>query len=243
MTAHTILAIDEEKETWDRIAARLEKRGFDIQIAESVDEAFRKLEELSIDLILLDESISGVHYLDIIRDIKAQHTIPLFVLSRHPDPPDKLVSIELGAEDFLCKPIDIAELAARIKSQLQLIADIKSELLDAQNDSDIRGLKFSQWILDFDRHELRHVEDGPVDLTSGELDILKTLAMSAGKVLSREQLFNATRGRNSDSFDRAVDVQISRIRQKLNHNESDIELIRTVRGVGYMLDTRTEEIT
>ena len=241
MDTHTILAIDEDRETWDRLSNGLRRRGFNFHTAESAEEGYRKLEELEVDLILLDEALSGMDYLEIIREIKSRYTLPLFVLSREQDSPHKVVSIELGAEDHISKPIDITELAARIKSQLKLIAEVRAEALGEALDKPPRGLKFRRWVLDFDRYELRDLDDNPVELTSGELDILITLANSAGKVLSREQLFTETRGRDSDSFDRAVDVQISRIRQKLNHDEEDI--IRTVRGVGYMLDVDVEKLT
>lgn len=231
-----ILAIDEDKDAWLEIEEELRRRGFDFHIATHPQEGFQKLDILAVDLVLLDESVPGVDYLDIIREIETKYALPLFVLSRRKDPSDKVTSLELGAEDFIyiCKPFDINELSARIKSQLKLVAAIKA---NATLQVDGRALQFEDWILDLDRHELRHVNDGPVDLTAGELGILKALTLSAGRVLTREQLFNQTRGHDGNSFDRSVDVQISRIRQKLNH-----DIIRTVRGVGYMLDSDPERL-
>lgn len=240
-TSYKILAIDEDRASWERTAKHLAERGLNVLISENLKEAYSLLKEQVIDLVLLDESQLLTDYLDVIREIKDNYTIPLFVLSRSPDSRDRITAIEVGAEAFVTKPIDANMLSARIKSLLKLIDEIKSDLHEPGKDRKVSAIRFSEWILDFDRHELRHIDDGHVDLTSGELDILKTLVLSAGKVLSREKLFNQTRGRDSDTFDRAIDVQISRIRQKLNHGEG--VTIRTIRGVGYMLDAETEEIT
>lgn len=190
--------------------------------------------------MLLDEAVPDADYLDIIRHIESRYPVPIFVLSARSSPVRKITSLELGAEDFITKPIDISELSARIKAQLKLINKIKTSMLNPEPEQTAGSLQFAHWTLDFNRHELRHSSDGTVDLTAGELDVLKALSLSAGRVLTREQLFNYTRGHSRDNFDRSVDVQISRIRQKLNDNGHQI--IRTVRGVGYMLDIEIEKI-
>jgi two-component system OmpR family response regulator len=190
--------------------------------------------------VLLDEAVPDADYLELIRHIEARYPVPVFVLSARSNPAHKITSMELGAEDFITKPIDINELSARIKAQLKLINKIKTSMLSPESGQTAGSFQFAHWTLDFNRHELRHIDDGLVDLTSGELEVLKALTLSAGKVLTREQLFNYTRGHSRDSLDRSVDVQISRIRQKLNDDEHQI--IRTVRGVGYMLDTGIKQI-
>jgi len=241
MSTYRILTIDEDVESWRKIQTSLESKGFSFLFAGGIEEGLQRLREDVIDLVLLDEAVPEVDFLDVIRDIKSSYTLPLFVISNKSHPPSKLTSLELGADDYVHKPIDIAELTARIKSSLKLIDEVRDETIACEQGGNIKALKFRNWILDFDRYELRELDGDPIDLTSGELDILMTLARSAGKVLSREQLFAETRGRESDSFDRAVDVQISRIRQRLN-GSNDSDFIRTVRGVGYMLDVETVKI-
>jgi len=240
MSTHTVLAIDEDLDSWRSIQSSLAARGFHFLFAKSLEEGLKQLNERTVDLVLLDEAVPKVDFLDVIREIKSSYTLPLFVISNKADPPCKVTSLELGADDYIYKPIDINELVARVKSSLRLVSTVREETLAREDSGNSKALKFRRWILDFDRHELRELDGEAIDLTSGELDILMTLARSAGKVLSREQLFAETRGRESDSFDRAVDVQISRIRQKLNDGDEDC--IRTVRGVGYMLDVETETI-
>lgn len=242
MSTYSILAIDKDIDSWSPVRESLAERGFNFLFADSIDAGFEALKDRHIDLVLLDEAVSGGDFLDVLRDIKQRYTLPLFVISNKTNPPSKVTSLELGADDYIHKPIDIDELAARVKSQLKLIAEVRQNALTDVQESDIQAIRFRRWILDFDRYELREAEvDGTIiGLTSGELEILMALARSAGKVLTREQLFAETRGRESESFDRAVDVQISRIRQKLNSGDEDC--IRTVRGVGYMLDADIEKI-
>jgi two-component system OmpR family response regulator len=242
MSTYSVLAIDEDIDSWSQIQEALAERGFNFSFADSIDAGFETLKYSRIDLVLLDEAISGADFLDVLREIKQRYTLPLFVISNKANPPSKVTSLELGADDYIHKPIDIDELAARVKSQLKLIAEVRQQALGDVRESDTQAIRFRRWILDFDRYELREAEvDGAIiGLTSGELEILMALARSAGKVLTREQLFAETRGRESETFDRAVDVQISRIRQKLNSGEEDC--IRTVRGVGYMLDADIEKI-
>lgn len=239
MEKYAILAIDEDTATWRNIGNSLKNKGFDFHLAVSHEESLEKLEKLDIHLVLLDDSLPDVDFLEMIRDIKASRTLPLFVVSQRDNPSDVITSIELGADDYIYKPVNVHELAARIKSQLKLLRDVRREVREEVEQQVLRGLAFGGFELDFHRHELRTREGDPVGLTSGELEILVALAKSAGKVLSREQLFIETRGRDSDSFDRAVDVQISRIRQKMNGNsDGDTDYIKTVRGVGYMLDVK-----
>lgn len=242
MSTYSILAIDEDTASWSAAQELLASRGFNFLFADNVEAGLQCLESNHVDLVLLDEAVSGADFLEVLVEIKRRYTLPLFVISKKINPPGKVASLELGADDYIHKPINTDELAARVKSKLKLIAEVRKQALNSNADSEIKALKFRRWILDFDRYELREADGAgdTVGLTSGELEILMALVRSAGKVLSREQLFAETRGRDSDSFDRAVDVQISRIRQKLNSD--DEECIRTVRGVGYMLDAEVEKI-
>lgn len=237
MPAYKLLAIDDSSSSWEDIASFLGERGMEVRIAGTSNEGLQSLTEQRYDLVLLDEAMQSDNYLEVIRLIKSTLTVPVFVISHRDEPRAKVTSIELGADDFLIRPLDVDELAARIRSKLQLIHDVKAETRERLINEDPRGLRFGDWELDFHRHELRVRGGEKLSLTTGELEILMVLARSAGRVVSRETLFTKTRGRDSGNFDRAVDVQISRIRQKMN---DDGYTIKTVRGVGYMLDIQTQ---
>lgn len=237
MVAYNILAIDESSSAWEEIASVLGERGMEVCIAGTPDEGIQSLTKQRYDLVLLDEAMQSDDYLEVIRLIKSILTVPIFVISPRDEPRTRVTSIELGADDFLTRPLDVDELAARIRSRLQLISDVKAETRERLINGGPRGLRFGDWELDFHRHELRAQGGEKLGLTTGELDIIMVLARSAGRVVSRETLFTQTRGRHSGSFDRAVDVQISRIRQKMN---GDGDCIKTVRGVGYMLDIQPQ---
>lgn len=239
MENSSILAIHEDKARWDKIGQTLQSRGFRFFIAESPEEGLNKLQALNVQLVLLDDSMPENEFLDLIRHIKARYDLPLFVVSHRKNPPYVVTSIELGADDFLRKPVDVHELTARIKTHLKLLNNVRRKVFEESQPKDSRGVKFGNFELDFLRHELRRRGGKPIGLTSGELEVLVALVKSAGKVLTREHIVARTRGPDSDSFDRAVDVQISRIREKMN---CKTDLIKTVRGVGYMLDVKPEPL-
>lgn len=189
------------------------------------------------DIILMDLGLPDVDGLTLIPHIKQHFTGPIIVISGKTDTTDRIVGLELGADDYITKPFEMRELVARIKANLRRIQSMPAANQDNKQESSPSGDKiyaFDQWVYDSSKLSLKHQNGDVVDLTSGECDLLQILLDSNGRVLSREYLFTATRGENFDAFDRSVDIQITRLRKKLHDDPSSPRIIKTVRGVGYM---------
>ncbi|MEZ5492374.1 MAG: response regulator transcription factor [Gammaproteobacteria bacterium] len=239
---HTILAIDKEKGTWGRIEAHLRSKGYRLLFAYSEQHGLQILQTEPIDLVLLNEGIADNDYLEIIRTMKEHSVVPVIVLAKKSSAVERVTGLELGADDFITSPIDIEELSARIKANLRLVDRVRLESEPGQQQNNISAIVFNGWRLDLQRRQLLDAEGNLVSLTPGEFRLLEILARSSGVALSRERLFAATRDRDAMEFDRSIDVQISRLRQKLDDDQQSNPLIRTIREFGYMLDVKTEKI-
>jgi len=237
------LAVDSDRGTWTRIKSHLEKKGYNLVIGCSAEDGFSLIEQKNIKLVLVDTNLPDADYLDFIKQIKAEHFLPIIVIGRQDhDETDRILGLEMGADDYLCKPFDVKELAARIKANLRLVRRIETKKEKELESESANIIHFGHWYLDLNRHELLDEEQNPLNMTAGEIEMLTALARSPRQTLTRDQLFDITRERDYEGFDRAVDVQISRIRQKIGDDKRDEPFIKTVRGVGYMLDTETEVI-
>jgi len=240
----TILVVDNDKETRTSLRDYLEREGYCVvteKYGQNIMEAFERTHP---DLILLDVVLPDEDGVSLINKIRAKTAAPILVISDKADTVDKVIGLEMGADDYIEKPYEMRELAARIKANLRQVRNVEKHLeQDAENDNaQIAIFKFGNWTLDLNRFEFLDEKGRALDMTHGEMEMLKAFALSPRKALSRDQLFDITRGRDYEGFDRAVDVQISRIRQKIGDTERTNPYIRTVRGVGYMLDTDVKTI-
>ncbi|WP_395624334.1 winged helix-turn-helix domain-containing protein, partial [Sphingomonas daechungensis] len=161
----------------------------------------------------------------------AAATVPIIMLTAMGDDTDRIVGLEMGADDYLVKPFNPRELLARIK------AILRRSSLSATNTGQSR-LEFEGWVMDLARRELTSPDGRLIDLTGGEFDLLVAFAEHPQRTLSRDQLLDLTRGRSSSPFDRSIDIQVSRLRQKVEVDAKDPKLIKTVRSVGYIFSTR-----
>ena len=182
-------------------------------------------------LVLLDLGLPGEDGFAIARQLREHWRCGLVILTGRGDPVDKVVGLEVGADDYVTKPFDLRELLARIKAVLRRVAPDETSVRAGA----AQCLRFAQWELDLAARRLAGPDGREVALTSGEFDLLRVFVENPGRVLSRDFLLERTRGRQAAPFDRTIDVQIGRLRKKLEVDAEDPKLIKSVRGAGYIL--------
>jgi two-component system OmpR family response regulator len=224
----SILVVDDDGQILQLVAGFLRGNGFRVVTARNGVEMREALASTEVDLVILDLMLPGDSGLDLCRELRRRSDVPVIILSARGDEVDRIVGLEVGADDYLPKPFNPRELLARITAVLRRYrgqaqpADIRMK----------RALRFAGWKLDTLKRELTDPNGIVVDLSTGEYELLLALLEAPQRVLSREYLLEASRLRPLDSFDRAVDVQVFRLRRKLGDSG---ELIKTVRGIGYLL--------
>ena len=190
-------------------------------------------------LVLLDLGLPGEDGFAIARQLREHWRCGLVIVTGRGDAVDKVVGLEVGADDYVTKPFDLRELLARIKAVLRRIepagaAAAPAPAAPAVADTEGRRLRFAQWELDLAARRLCDVQGREVVLTTGEFDLLAAFARHPGRVLSRDQLLEQTRGRPAGPFDRTIDVQVGRLRRKLDDHADEPQIIKSVRGAGYL---------
>lgn len=223
----TILVVDDDGEILDLVARFLKSNAFDVRTARSGTEMATCLANAVVDLIVLDLMLPGASGLDLCRDLRRTSTIPVIMLTAKGDDVDRIIGLEVGADDYLAKPFNPRELLARISAVLRRTQARPAGQAAAPH----RFIQFAGWRLDTMKRELADPHGVIVDLSTGEYDLLGAFLDAPQRVLSRDYLLEAARTRTSDAFDRSIDVQISRLRRKV---ETEREMIKTIRGVGYM---------
>lgn len=211
----------------------LEQNGYQFISALNGAELISKLELAHPDIILLDLGLPDHDGLALLTTIRSKCKAPVIVVSGKNETADRIVGLEMGADDYLTKPFEMRELSARIKAVLRRSAG-GDKPPTGEVESKAKRLAFSGWVLDRLQYQLFDKDGKPADLTSGEFKLLEALVVAPNRVLSREQLFELTRQGEFDVYDRVIDIQIARIRKKLSDDPQNPALIKTVRGVGYM---------
>ena len=224
-----IVVVDDDPGIRDVISEFLGRHGFDVETASDGAGLARALSRKAADLVVLDIMLPGEDGLAICRRLAAADGPAVIMLSAMGEETDRIVGLELGADDYLPKPCNPRELLARIRAVLRRRGEPKPEggKLDAE-------CEFAGWRLDLMRRELRSPAGVTVNLSGGEFSLLRVFVERPQRVLTRDQLLDLARGPDSDAYDRAIDVQISRLRRKLEDGGSGAELIRTIRNEGYM---------
>lgn len=220
-----ILLVDDDQGIRALVSEFLRHNGFSVAAAADGEGMAAALANATPDLIILDLMLPGFSGLDLCRDLRRTSSVPIIMLTAKGDEIDRIVGLEVGADDYIAKPFNPRELLARIHAVLRRSAG------QPQGRRSERIFHFAGWRLDALKRELSNPDQVVVDLSSGEFDLLVTFLEAPQRVLSRETLMEQARSRGADRFDRAIDVQISRLRRKI---ESGGELIKTVRGAGYM---------
>jgi DNA-binding response OmpR family regulator len=234
MAAPVILVVEDDPGLRVLISRALQQNGYAVRQANSGPEMWTAFEAGPIDLVLLDIMLPGTNGIDLCRQIRAHSAVPIIFISAKGDETDRVVGLELGADDYLTKPIGTRELVARIRAVLR-----RGQLERRSDGIHNEKTRFAGFEIDLRRRTVTSPTGASIDLTGAEFDLLTSFVGSPQRVLGRERLIELSRVRLGDASDRSIDVLVSRLRRKLS-SEGQAAPIITVRGVGYML---TAEVT
>ena len=224
-----ILVVDDHKDIRDLLARYLDQNGLRVTAAADAVAARRVLKAAAIDLVVLDIMMPGEDGLSLCRHLREATTIPVILLTAMAEETDRVVGLEIGADDYVTKPFNPRELLARIKAVLR-----RAHSLPPGRDVPASGqIRFDRWTLDLDRREVVDADGVVTPLSTGEFRLLAVFVEHPGRVLSRDQLLDLTRGRAATVFDRSIDNQVSRLRKKIESDPRNPTLIKTVWGGGY----------
>ena len=228
-----ILIVDDNREIRDLVSRLLTREGFRVSVAADGRAMRKTLADARIDLVLLDLMLPGEDGLSLCRGIRAESRLPIIMLTAKGDEVDRVIGLEMGADDYLAKPFGSRELVARIRAVLRRSASDTPAPGPAPAAA-LRRFQFDRWQLDTQSRDLLGDDGVTVPLSTGEFDLLLALVERPLRVLSRDQLLDLARGRQAAAFDRSIDTQISRLRKKLERDPAEPRLIKTVWGGGYM---------
>ena len=240
MSKATILSVDDDENLQFVVREYLESDGYKVLRAHDLKEFSAWMEQGSaIDIVLLDLVLKDAEGISLISTIRDKIKAPIIIVSGKTDTTEKIVCLEMGADDYITKPFEMRELSARIRAVLRRAKDVtpsnETSLRDDKTEPGTGRIYFGNWYLDCGQYQLYDLNGTSADLTSGEFKLLETLALSSKKVVTRERLFEITRDTsNYDSYDRAIDIQIARIRKKIGDDAKNPDVLKTIRGVGYM---------
>lgn len=237
-----ILVVDDDAEIRDLLGKFLEEHGFTTTLARDGEEMTKVLNDHPYDLVILDLMLPGEDGLSLCRKIRNQSALPIIMVTAAGEEVDRIIGLEMGADDYVSKPFNPRELLARVRAILRRSGHHQKE--EDQNSPTCELFKFANWTLDRTRRRLISPDDVEITLSAGEFELLVALVEQPQKVLSRDQLSEITKNREASPFDRSIDIQISRIRRKIEPDPKKPTLIKTVRGGGYVLAclvTRTEQ--
>lgn len=240
---HHIVVCDDEEDLRETIGDYLQRRGYAVSLAANGDALQNLLETAtSVDAILLDINMPGDDGLTILRRLRAERKIAVIMLTAAGGLVDRVVGLEMGADDYLAKPVDLRELEAHVKAVLRrpdhLLSTDMTETGGGGANTELVGDKIAiaGLVLDLAGARLWHEDGSEIPITAMEFMLLKVFVENRGRVLSRVQLLDLTHDSSCDAFDRTIDIRISRLRRKMEADPSEPALIRTVRGMGYIFD-------
>jgi two-component system, OmpR family, response regulator len=231
-----ILVIDDHREIRDLLSRYPARHGFRVSAAESAAKARRLLEASAIDLVVLDIMMPGEDGLSLCRQLRTTTDLPVIMLTAMAEDTDRVVGLEMGADDYVVKPFNPRELLARIKAVLRRANSLPRQRPSSRSDT----IRFGHWQLNVARRELVGEDGVAIPLSTTEFLLLGALLDHPKIVLNRDQLLDLTRGRSANVFDRSIDNQVSRLRKKIEADPKEPSLIKTVWGGGYMLAAEVE---
>jgi DNA-binding response OmpR family regulator len=234
-TAH-ILVVDDQHEICEIIQDYLSAEGYRVSIAHDGSAMRRVMSQGPVDLVILDLMMPGEDGLTLARSLRDGSAIGIIILTGRGETVDRIIGLEMGADDYLPKPFHLRELLARVKSVLRRVSSRTGETAAVPRSK----AQFSGWSLDLATRELLSPAGSEVRLTTGEFDLLAAFVNNANQVLSRDRLLDLARNREAGPFDRTIDVQVGRLRRKLEEDPQRPTIIKTVRGSGYIFTPPVE---
>lgn len=239
MNPNHIAVVDDEVDITQLLAGYLGNQGYRVSQLHSGHALMALMPADPPDLVLLDLGLPGEDGFVIARQLREHWRCGLVIVTGRGDAVDKVVGLEVGADDYVTKPFDLRELLARVKAVLRRTAVASTvSVVAAASSADRERLRFDAWVIDLAARSLSGADGRPVALTTGEFDLLCVFARHPGRVLSRDYLLEHTRGREAGPFDRTIDVQVGRLRKKLEADADDPQIIKSVRGAGYLFVPR-----
>ena len=229
-----ILIVDDDFEIRELLKSFLAKHDFKVTSAKDGAELFNLLANKDVDLIVLDLMLPGDDGLTLIKKIRTQNNVPIIMLTAVGEETDRIVGLEMGADDYMAKPFNPRELVARIRTVLR-----RGETNKPQADDN--KIAFADFTIDTSLRALFDKNGQRIDISTGEFELLFAFAKNPSRVLSRDFLLDAAKGRDAQLFDRSIDIQVSRLRKKIGDNPKKPEIIITVRGGGYMFNPNVSE--
>jgi two-component system, OmpR family, response regulator len=231
-----LLIVDDDREIRTLLGQYFETHGFRTTTVGEGRGMRRVLQQTHVDLVVLDLMLPGEDGLEICRDLRTRSQLPVIMLTARGDDVDRIVGLEVGADDYVPKPFNPRELLGRVKAVLRRTAHAPRD----PDPASVRGFKFAGWRLDTTTRALTDPSGAPVPLSGAEYRLLAVLLMSPNRVLSRSQLTELLRGREADPLDRSIDVRVSRLRQILGDDARAPTIIKTVYGEGYVVGVGVE---
>lgn len=231
-SAPTLLLVDDEPSIREPLCDYLGENGYRVIPAADAAEARARIAEEKIDLVLLDIMMPGEDGLSLTRDLRANSSLPVILLTAKTEDTDRIIGLEIGADDYVTKPFNPRELLARVKAVLRRMSPATAAPEEAGEGVTYRIDAFT---LETEGRRLLDPQGEEVRLTGGEYELLLAFAERPGRVLNRDQLLDITQGREAHVFDRSIDNQVSRLRKKIEPDPKEPTVIKTVRGGGYVL--------
>ncbi|MCA1385243.1 MULTISPECIES: response regulator [Bradyrhizobium] len=236
-----IMIVDDEAPAREMVGDYLKMHGFTVTLCDGGKSLRAAIQGSMPDLVVLDLNMPEEDGLSIIRDLKSRINVPVIMLTATASPIDRVVGLELGADDYVAKPCELRELMARIRSVLRRSGPAKAAEAPAAKSDKEQLVRFGTKWLDLEAQALRDDEGNEHPLTASEFGLLKVFAANPKRVLSRERLLELANARDAEAFDRAVDLRIMRIRRKIEPDPAKPAVIRTIRGGGYLFSPQGEK--
>jgi two-component system, OmpR family, response regulator len=236
--AARILVVDDDPRIRQMLARYFEQEGYRVSLAADGTAMRAQLSAQRIAVVLLDVVMPGEDGLTLAREVRAKSDVGIIMLTGRDDVLDRIVGLEVGADDYIAKPFHLREVLARVKS-LQRRRKPTDQVIRSEEPAE-KVIRYDGWTLDIARRQLLSPRGEDVALTTGEFDLLAALARHPGRVCGREALMEFTRGRSWEVFDRTIDAQIARLRKKIESDPKNPTIVKSVRGVGYVFTGRVD---
>lgn len=230
----SVLVVDDDEDIRDLLGDYLGEHGYEVVLAESGEAMRTVLAERTPDVVLLDVGLPGEDGLSLARFVREQFDIAIIIVPGAGETLDRIVGLEVGADDYLSKPFDLRELRARLKSVVRRYQREPAAESPAASSPDDARIPFGIGMLDIQRCQLFDRNGGEIPVTALEFELLKVFATRPNRPLSRDQLMSLTRNRDWDPYDRSIDIRIARLRKKIEADPDKPATIKTMRGIGYM---------